>query len=71
MSQKTDCEHEWVYDTCVMLSYPQQENRICRKCLKTETIIGSFLEDTSEEYEDLLRKAKEINDKAAGGERQR
>ncbi len=50
----TECQHDWCYSQNLLLSYPPQQNRICRKCGKKEqVVIGEFQQRN--EYEELDR----------------
>lgn len=48
-----DCNHEWVYDGALLLSFPAVYKRICKKCGKMESGSGW---GESDNYSEVVKK---------------
>jgi hypothetical protein len=57
MTECKSSEHDWCYENVLLTSYPPQQRRICRKCLKHEIIYTPVC--NPHEYYELLNKKKE------------
>ena len=56
-----NCEHEWVHDNCVILTYPSINHKICSKCGRLEH--EQIKEQESETFHDIRERFKNLKNK--------
>ena len=55
-----NCEHEWSYAPFILLTYPEQRPKICRKCGKEEIERGEIFNKS--DYSEVIKRFKKNGD---------
>jgi len=53
-TKKALCNHNWVYDSRLLLSDPPQQDRICKECGDTDRV--SLSESPHETYDEIRKR---------------